>query len=295
MKNIFISLKAYLNKRNSIFFISTLVILRICFEALIILFRIDTYAEYYSHIILVPLASGYLIYKKRKIIFSNLEHSYAVGIPLLAVGIILFLLGRNMRENLGMNDYVALVIISALILWIGSFIVLYGINAFRAAFFPFLFLLFIIPFPSLLLDKIIYTLNVISAWITYILFKLAGISFLKEGFVFHCPGIDISIDQQCSGIRSAMGILMPAIFSSYLFLYTGWKRALFIFSVFPIIILKNGFRIFVLSMMAIYLNPQHPVLEFLHLRGGALFAIPAICLLGCIFIFLIKSEKKKRN
>ena len=295
MKKVFITLKSHINKRNTIFIIFTLLILKICVEALANLFQLDIHNEFCSHVFLIPFVSGYLIYKKRESIFFQPEYSCVVGIVIVTVGISLLLFRRNMNESLGINDYVALTVSSALILWIGGFILLYGINAFRAAAFPILSLFFMIPVPSLILDKIIYALNVGSAWVTYVLFKLTGISCLKQGFVFYCPGINILIDRQCSGIRSTMGILIPAVFSTYLFLYTGWRRALFILAVFPITILKNGFRILVLSMIAVYSNPQNPALVFLHSHGGVLFAVPAVCFLGLILILLIKSEQKSQN
>jgi exosortase len=270
-----------------------LTILTVCIETLAKLFRLDSHNEYYSHVFVIPLISGYLIYKKRNLLFFSPERFYASGIPLLAFGMTLFLSGRSVRENLVINDYVAIITLSALIMWIGGFIFLYGLNTFREAFFPFLFLLFMVPIPSILIDKIIYSLNIGSAWVTYILFKIAGIQFLKEGFVFHCPGIDIIIEKQCSGIRSTMGLLIPTVFSSYFFLNTGWKRALLVFAVFPVTVLKNGFRILVLSMIAIYLYPQHPFITFLHLHGGILFYIPAICFLASILILFIKSEQIK--
>lgn len=285
--------KIYINKRNVAFFILTLAALIICFETLINLIKLDKHNEYYSHAFIIPLISGYLIYKKRRLVFSRGESSYTTGFFLSTVGIVLFVLGKTIGNSFGINDYSATIIFSVLLFWTGGIILLYGLNAFRQALFPLFFLLFMIPIPSLFMDRIIYLLNTGSAWITYVFFKLAGIQSIKEGFVFHCNGIDIVIDRQCSGIRSAMGLLIPTIFSSYLFLFSGWKRFLLISFVLPITILKNGFRIFVLSMIATRLSPEDPALLFLHLHGGIIFALPALCLLGFILILLIKSEKKR--
>ena len=93
-------------------------------------------SELYSHIILIPIVSGYFIYLKRRIIFSDLEYSYKSGITVITIGMILYFIGTEQVIKLNQNDYLALMIFSALTLLIGGVVLFYGLKSFRFAVFP---------------------------------------------------------------------------------------------------------------------------------------------------------------
>jgi hypothetical protein len=54
-------------------------------------------SELYSHIILIPIVSGYFIYLKRRIIFSDLKYSFRSGITVITIGMILYFMGIEQR------------------------------------------------------------------------------------------------------------------------------------------------------------------------------------------------------
>jgi exosortase len=247
-------------------------------------------SEYYSHILLIPLVSGFFFYTGRKEIFSNLKYSYDIGIPLLIIGVLLYALGWYEGHQLNQNDYASLLTFSVILFWIGAFIFSFGLQAFRMAIFPLLFLVLMIPIPSVLMQKIISVLVVGSTAATHMLFKLTGTPFLKEGPVFHLPGMSIEIAKECSGIRSGLGLFITAILAAHLFLRTGWKKLILLLFVFPITVLKNGIRIVTLSALAIYVDEKFITQSFLHRSGGFVFYIPALFLLGLVLWYLRKTE-----
>jgi hypothetical protein len=112
-------------------------------------------SDYYSHIILIPLFTGYLIYSKRKEIIGNHPPAYGNGGILTIGGMALYSLGFCQSQSFDLNDRVSLLVFSAVIFWIGGFILLYGLGAFRKNPFPFLFLFFMILIPRPVMDKII--------------------------------------------------------------------------------------------------------------------------------------------
>jgi hypothetical protein len=73
------------------------------------------YNELYSHIILIPLISGYFVYKRRKTSLSGTNYSYISGISLIVIGAILFLVGKNQEIKLNQKDYLSLMTFSAVI------------------------------------------------------------------------------------------------------------------------------------------------------------------------------------
>jgi len=72
-------------------------------------------SEYYSHIALIPLVSIYLIYIKRKEIFTEVNYLFAVGIPVVLLGIALFLSGLLWSASLDNNNYASLLVFSIFI------------------------------------------------------------------------------------------------------------------------------------------------------------------------------------
>jgi exosortase len=283
-------IKEHLNTRNIIFFLLTAVALIMAYTPVKELYSSNK-SEYYSHIALIPLVSIYLIYIKRKEIFINVNYSFIVGIPFLLPGITLFLGGFLWGTHLDKNDYGSLVTFSIVIFINGAFILLYGMQAYRSALFPLLFLIFTVPIPTVLMDNIIHFLQVGSAEFTNLLFLASGVPFVRDGFAFHLPNISVEVAKQCSGIRSGMAIFIVATLAGHMFLKTYWKIIFLVICAVLIAMFKNGIRILTLSLLANYVDPR--ILESsLHREGGIPFFIVALLLLAPILFFLRRSEKK---
>jgi exosortase len=285
----------YINKRNLLLLSLTIVAGGMVYAPLRDLLANPVRSEYYSHMLLIPLVSGFFLFMGRKEIFSNLEYSCSTGIPLLIVGVLLYALGWFWGESLNQNDYSSLMTFSVILFWIGAFVLLYGTQAFRNALFPLLFLVFMIPIPSVLMEKTISLLLAGSTAATHVLFKLTGIPFLKEGAVFHLPGISIQVAKECSGIRSSLGLFITGILAGHLFLRTRWKKFILVLFVYPITVLKNGIRIVTLSSLAVYVDERFITQSFLHRSGGFLFYIPALFLLGIVLWWLRRTEASPKS
>jgi exosortase len=243
--------------------------------------------------VLIPLISGYFIYLARKKIFSDIGYSFNTGIILIAFGILLYFIGITQGGGFNQNDYLSLITLSLVMLWIGGFVFLYGIYSFRQASFPLLFLVFMIPIPNLLADNIIYLLQIASAEVSYGFFKLTGVPIYREGLIFHLPGVSVEVAEQCSGIRSSIALFITSILAGHLFLKTGWKKVVLSLSIFPITIFKNGVRIVTLSLLGAYVDKSFLTDSMLHRRGGIPFFLFALLLLLPVLWLLRRSEKKK--
>jgi exosortase len=104
----------------------------------------------------------------------------------------------------------------------------------------------------------------------------------------------MEIAKQCSGIRSSLALFITGILAAHFFLKSSWKKAIFILSIIPIAILKNGIRIVTLSLLAIYVDERFLTQGFLHKSGGFIFFAPALTLLGLLLWGLRKSEGENR-
>jgi len=283
-------IKEHLNTRNIVFLLFAVLALIMAYTPIKALYSSNK-SEYYSHIALIPLVSIYLVYINREEIFAKVNYLFVVGIPVLLLGIALFLGGFLWGAPLDQNNYASLIAFSIFIFINGAFILLYGMQAYRSALFPLLFLIFTVPIPTALMDNIIHFLQVGSTEFVNLLFLASGVPFVRDGFVFQLPNISVEVAKQCSGIRSGMAIFIVAILAGYMFLKSYWKIIFLVVCAVLIAMLKNGIRIFTLSMLGNYVDPRI-LSSSLHKEGGIPFFIVALLLLAPILFFLRRSEKK---
>jgi len=180
---------------------------------------------------------------------------------------------------------------SAVTFWIGGFILFYGKRAFRSGLFPVLFLFFLVPIPTLLVERIIIFLQIGSTEVTNILFGLTGVPFNREGFVFHLAGMSIVVAKECSGIRSSIALFITGVIAGQLFLHKARNRWILLLSAIPITIFKNGLRIVTLTLLGVYVDPRILGSQ-LHRSGGIPFFVVALLLMAPILIWLIREERK---
>jgi exosortase len=283
-------IKEHLNTRNIVFLLFAALALIMAYTPIKALYSSNK-SEYYSHIALIPLVSIYLVYINREEIFAKVNYLFVVGIPVLLLGIALFLGGFLWGAPLDQNNYASLIAFSIFIFINGAFILLYGMQAYRSALFPLLFLIFTVPIPTALMDNIIHFLQVGSTEFVNLLLLASGVPFVRDGFVFQLSNISVEVAKECSGIRSGMAIFIVAILAGYMFLKSYWKIIFLIVCAVLIAMLKNGIRILTLSLLGNYVDPR--ILESsLHREGGIPFFIVALLLLAPILFFLRRSEKK---
>ena len=280
-----------ISKRNILFVSFSILSLLIFHTPIREVLRLAFYERLYAHMILVPFVSGYFIFLKRREIGSQAAYSLKAGIILSLIGILLFWLGEKNGLGLSQSSHLSLAVLSALIFWIGGFVLIYGVKAFKIATFPLLFLLFMVPIPVKALETVIYLLTWGSAEAAYGLFKLTGVSVLREGSSFHLPTLTIEVAEQCSGINSGIALFVSSIVAAQLFVRTGWKKVVLVLCIFPITIIKNGMRIVTLTLLGAYVDPRI-LSSDLHRKGGIPFFIVALAMLAPILWYLRKTEKK---
>jgi len=141
---------------------------------------------------LIPLISIYLIYIERKGIFAEVNYLFVVGIPVLLLGIALFVVGFLWGATLDENDYASFITFSTFIFINGAFILLYGMQAYRSACSLFSFD-FCVPIPTAIMDNIVLFLQIGSTKFTNLLFLASGVPFVRDGFVFHLTNISVEV------------------------------------------------------------------------------------------------------
>jgi len=250
----------------------------------------------YSHTLLIPVISLYLARQKwrgDRVLEAGVSESGEVGqrgacstvdgrwggwlgaglLGLVAIVVLgLYFELKRVGTDLVRDDYLFLTVLPYVcFLAAGGFIFL-GVQAMRVLVFPWVFLVFMVPFPVAVMDAIETFLQYASAEASHLLFAIGGTPYLREGLRFDLPGISIEVARECSGIRSSLVLFITSLLAGHMFLRSGWKRAVLALAVVPLGILRNGFRVFTIGMLSA--NVDVGIIDSaLHRRGGPIFFV----------------------
>jgi exosortase len=242
-----------------------------------------------SHIVLIPIISFFLLYLERQKIFSITRTSIVPGASLALLSIFFYWL-VNRSSFPQRNWQLALETLCVVLVWIAGFLLCYGFAALRAAAFPLLFLLLMVPLPDVILDRAIYALQSGSTEISYLIFQMVGTPVSRHGFLLSVPGVTIEVAKECSSIRSSIALFITCLLAAHLYLRTVWKKFVFVVLGLLVSVVKNGIRISTLTLLSVYVDPGF-LYGRLHRQGGFVFFLIALLLLLPVFLWMEKSDK----
>ena len=258
-------------------------------QPLVSLFSLTQQQEHYSHIVLIPWLSLYALYLDRKAIFASREWSPWLGSLLIGLGAWCY---WSADAAIFAPDQLSMTILALVVMCWGIFVSCFGISLCRKVSFGLLFLLFMVPLPSFLLDAIIGFLQRSSAEATEVLFSVLGVPVFRQGFLFSLSNFTIHVAEECSGIRSALSLFITSLVAGHFFLRSVWGKMGLVAVVVPLAIVKNAFRIVGLSLLANYVDPTFITNSALHRSGGIpLFLLSLVVLFSLVWL-LRRSEKK---
>ena len=242
-----------------------------------------------SHVILVPLVSAVLIFQDRRLIFASHRPALPLGAAMVAVGGLIALGALFLGQVLTPHGLLSVRVAGVVIAWIGGFVAVFGSTAGRAALFPLLFLAFTIPIPEPVVAGATQLLKSGSAIATASLFSITQTPYLREGYVFSLPSVVIEIADECSGIRSSIGLLLTTLLAGHTFLSRPWAKLVMIVAILPIAVLKNGIRIVTLTLLSIHVDPGF-LSGQLHHEGGIVFFLLSLAILAPLLFVLRRYE-----
>jgi exosortase len=196
-----------------------------------------------SYILLVPFISAYLIYIRRKQLPAEYFSSPGFAMVPLVAGLAVLAVPWSVRVwgwALSYNDFLALMALAfvCFLAAVGFFFL--GRKWMAVAAFPIAFLIFMVPLPDGAVEWLETASKLASTDAAHLFFLMFGTPVLREGTVFHLPGIVFEVAQECSGIRSSWALFITGLVASHLFLKSPWRRAVFVAFVIPLGILSNG-------------------------------------------------------
>src|SRR3989338_739155 len=185
--------------------------------------------SYYSHGILVPFMTGYLIWQKRDILKGQSPVSSPWGIRLVAVGIFIHLASSYLKVYFT-SGLSMLVVIAGIVLF------LHGEKRFKTMAFPLAFLFFMIPLPMIVITNISFQLKLFAALIATNILNHLRLPAINEGSVIIMEHAHVIVDDVCSGLRSLISLTGLGTIFAYWMKGNLIKKGLLFVSTIPIAI-----------------------------------------------------------
>jgi exosortase len=171
----------------------------------------------------------------------------------------------------------------------------WGIKTARAMAFPIGFLLFMIPIPSILMQKITFPMQLFSSSVAEASLKALEIPVLREGNIIHLPHNTLEVAEACSGIRSLMSLLALGVIFAYFTKSKLWQRTVLVLACFPIAIVVNSLRVSATGILANYYGLSVAEGFFHGFSGYVLFIVAFLLLLALGFLLSKLSRHSKAN
>jgi exosortase len=202
----------------------------------------------YSHgFLVIPLAL-YFAWERREALVNAPVRPGWLGAAVIAGSLLVWAAGILGAELF--LTRVSLIGVLAGTIWF-----IWGFAQLRVLAFPILFLLLMIPLPSIIFNQIAFPLQLVASQAGEAVISAAGIPVLREGNVLVLPARTLEVAEACSGIRSLVSLLMLAIVLGYFTERRRGARIAIVLASFPIAILANAARVAGTGLAAEWVSP----------------------------------------
>ena len=215
----------------------------------------------------------WLVWRQRDVLISSVGRPNPVlGWSSLIAGLLLFVLGHSQSIE-------ALSVASHIPVLIGVVLLLQGWAAVRALWFPFLFLLFLIPLPGILLDPLTAVLKQQVSAIVESALYFFGYPIGRRGVTIQMGPYQLLMADACSGLNSIFSLSALGLLYLHLMQYKSKLHNVFmLLSIVPIAIAANVIRVATLVLITYYFGDGVGQ-GFAHSAAGMLLFVVALLLL----------------
>ncbi|MFX0212246.1 MAG: exosortase/archaeosortase family protein, partial [Candidatus Hodarchaeota archaeon] len=292
--------KFSLTLKTSILLMATFTIY---WQDLILIAKDAINSDLFSYILAIPLLLTYIIYRIRKILVTTTSNHYVIqrhtsvtpnkdiiGAMLCTIAYIIKWYGSYSFQPIEYH------IMSLPIFIAGLTLIIFNPQTLRTLLFPIAFLLFLIPPPLRLAQKVGSILAIFSSQTAFNFLKTCRLpvtlsnTYMSPVIYLETNSgtlIPFSIDLACSGLYSMIGFIIFAVFMAYITREHMHKKLTIIVVGLPIIYSLNILRI-ILTVILGHNSGINLALKIFHFLGGWI-----IILIGTLIILTITEKALK--
>jgi len=201
--------------------------------------------SYYSHGFIVPIVSGYLIWRKRTIFKERDPEVSWWGLVLIIASVLIHVTGTVLYV-FSLSGF------SIFFLILGTSLFIFGKDITRVILFPLVFLIFMFPLPLAFISAISFPMKLLVAKVGVWIVDSLGIPALREGFHITIPAGSLLVGNPCSGLRSLISFLALGAILAYLSGTSNIRKWILFFFSIPIALLSNIIRVPILILISHY-------------------------------------------
>lgn len=235
--------------------------------------------EYYGHGFLIPVISGWLIWRHWDDLKKLPRESFGLGLVVMGLGLVLHVAATWLGVNFP-SGFAFIITLYGAIIW------LWGWPVGRAIAFPVAYLVFMVPVARLLVDQFAQPLQLFSAGLGGGLAIAIGIPTEIEGTMIHIPEYTFEVAIVCSGLKSTIAMSALAALYAYMMDVAMWKRLVIVVSSIPVALAANAGRIFVTLVLGRTFGSEAAEGFFHSVSGVVVF------LFGLIGLFMVGAVLK---
>ena len=227
----------------------------------------------YSHGILVPVISGFLLWRSRKDFRALPLAPQNAGLIGIMASALLLVVGVAGAEVFTQRVSFVLLLASLVLFFAGR-------AWLKKAAFPLAFLLLAIPLPYLVYYSLTAPMQALAAKAAVMGLGWVGVPAMAQGNIIHLPETSLEVAEACSGIRSLYAFLALGALLARSMSIPFWGKVIVFLSTIPLSIAANAVRVWGSGVSAHLAGPRAVEGTVHELFGVVIFA-------GAILVFLL--------
>ena len=167
---------------------------------------------------------------------------------------------------------------SLILVLLGLALFLWGRELTKKLLLPIGYLLFMVPIPAIIWNKIAFPMQLFSSAVTERVIQAIGLPVFREGNVLHLAQTTLEVVDACSGLRSLTTMFALAAALAWFSDFATWKKWLLFFAAAPVAIFANIVRLTATAGLASFYG-EKVAQGFLHDFSGLFTFVFGLALL----------------
>jgi exosortase B len=215
----------------------------------------------------------WLIYRKwPDVLAASAARPSRAGWAVLAAGLACYILGRS--QQILMLEIGAIILVMAAVLLVKR-----GAASLRALWFPFFFMLFMVPLPAEVVAAVTMPMKMAVSWATEHLLFAAGYPISRAGVILQIGQYQLLVADACAGLQTLLTLEALGLFYLNLMRHPSAVRNIGLaILIVPISFSANVIRVIVLTLITYYFGDAAGQ-GFLHGFAGMVLFVTALTLI----------------
>jgi exosortase B len=223
---------------------------------------------------IVFCVSLWLFYRKWPEVWAirEVNSRTIIGWLIFIVGLLFYILGHS-------QGIVSIEISSGILVLLALGLILLGINSVKLVWFPFLFMLFMIPFPGGIVDAVTMPVKIAVSYAAEYILYVAGYPMARSGVILQIGQYQLLVADACAGLQTLFSLeSMGLLYLNLVRHESVWRNTILAILIIPISFIANVLRVITLVLITYYFGDEAGQ-GFLHGFAGMVLYISALILI----------------